>query len=82
MTDEHLPGEGHGNTVAAWTAVAVMLIGSTISGVAVWIAEPVLFWVGVGVIVVGAIAGKVLQVMGLGQSSGQSVGQSEASTGS
>ena len=65
MSNEH--GQGHGNTVAAWTAVAIMLVGCLISAVAVWIAEPVTFWVGVGVVVIGAITGKVLQVMGLGQ---------------
>jgi hypothetical protein len=65
MSDQH--GESHGNTVAAWTAVAIILIGFTIGGVGMWLASPVTFWAGVVVVVVGAITGKVLQLLGFGQ---------------
>jgi hypothetical protein len=65
MSDVH--GESHGNTVAAWTAVVIMIVGSVIAGVSVWFVSPVGFWVGIGVVVLGAITGKVLQVMGYGQ---------------
>jgi hypothetical protein len=58
--------EDHGHTLAAWTAVTVMFLGSCVSGAAVIAAQPWLFFVGLGVIVVGAIAGKVMQMMGLG----------------
>lgn len=66
MTSEH-GAIGHGNTVAAWVAVAIMIIGFVIGGVAMWFSSAVGFWVGVGVVILGAIVGKVLQVMGLGQ---------------
>ena len=56
----------HGHTVAAWTAVVLMMIGSSVSGLAFWFTSPVLFWAGVAIVVVGGVAGKVLQVMGLG----------------
>ena len=65
MTSDH-PHDSHGNTVAAWTAVTIMLIGCTISALAFWLTSPLTFWVGVGVVVIGAITGKVLQAMGLG----------------
>ena len=65
MSDVH--GESHGNTVAAWTAVIIMIIGATVSGVAVWYSAIPAFWVGIGIVVLGAVAGKVLQVMGYGQ---------------
>jgi hypothetical protein len=66
MTSGH-PEGGHGNTVAAWTMVAIMIIGSIVSAVGMWIASPAVFWAGAVVIVIGGIVGKVLQVMGHGQ---------------
>jgi hypothetical protein len=65
MSGEH--DIDHGHTVAAWTAVILMMIGSTIAGLAFWFTSATLFWVGIAVVVLGGIAGKVLQVMGLGQ---------------
>ena len=56
----------HGNTPAAWTAVTIMFVGFLIAGFAVAFAEPWLFFVGIGVIVVGAVTGKVMQMMGMG----------------
>jgi len=53
--------------VAAWTAVIIMLVGSTISAIAVVIASPLIFWVGIVVCVLGGIAGLVLRSMGYGQ---------------
>jgi len=58
----------HGNTPAAWTAVMVMVVGFGIGTVAVIMLNWPLFWIGgVGVIILGAIVGKVMQMMGLGQ---------------
>nr|WP_233914293.1 HGxxPAAW family protein [Arthrobacter polaris]UIK89753.1 hypothetical protein J0916_05145 [Arthrobacter polaris] len=59
---------GHGNSPAAWTSVAVMLIGTLIGCVAFLIGESatVLFWIGVGVIAVGVILGPVLKSAGYG----------------
>lgn len=58
----------HGNTPAAWTAVTIMLVGFTIGTVAVILLNWPLFWIGgVAVVVLGAVVGKVMQMMGLGQ---------------
>ncbi|MGH8773635.1 MAG: HGxxPAAW family protein [Jiangellaceae bacterium] len=58
----------HGNTPAAWTAVIIMTVGFGIGAVAVILLNWPLFWIGgVGVVVAGAIVGKVMQMMGLGQ---------------
>jgi len=56
----------HGNTPAAWTAVAVMFLGFLLSGLALPLELPWLFFVGLGVVVLGAVVGKVMQIMGLG----------------
>jgi hypothetical protein len=53
----------HGNTPAAWTAVTLIFIGSTIAGVAVVMAAIPVFVVGCAVIAVGCLAGKVMSVM-------------------
>lgn len=56
----------HGNSVAAWTTVIIMAVGFVLGGVALVIGQWWLFWVSAGLIVVGAIVGKVLSLMGLG----------------
>ena len=59
---------GHGNSPAAWTSVAVMLVGSLIGCIAFVIGESatIMFWIGVGVITVGVILGPVLKAAGYG----------------
>ncbi|HUW77181.1 MAG TPA: HGxxPAAW family protein [Candidatus Nanopelagicaceae bacterium] len=61
--------DNHGKTPAAWIAVAVILVGSVISSLAVLMANPVVFWIGIGVAVIGAISGLVLRGAGYGQES-------------
>jgi nucleoside recognition membrane protein YjiH len=58
--------DSHGNTPAAWTAVAIMFLGFLISGIAVPWEKPWLFFVGLVVVVLGALVGKVMQMMGMG----------------
>lgn len=65
MTAEH---EDHGNTPAAWTAVTIIMIAFVVGAVAVLTANWVLFWVGaVGLLLVGAVVGKVMAMMGMGK---------------
>jgi hypothetical protein len=56
----------HGNTPAAWTAVTIMFVGFLISGLALPFELPWLFFFGIGVVVIGAITGKVMSMMGMG----------------
>jgi hypothetical protein len=56
----------HGNTPAAWTAVTIMFVGFLLSGIALPLELPWLFFVGLGVVVLGAVVGKGMQMMGLG----------------
>ncbi|RBQ20378.1 hypothetical protein DP939_11360 [Spongiactinospora rosea] len=60
------PTNDHGSP-AAWTTVAIMLIGSTVSGLALIWDSPTIFFSGLGVVVAGGIVGKVMQMMGLGK---------------
>jgi len=56
----------HGHTTAAWTAVAIMFVGFLISGFALPLALEWLFFVGLVVVALGAVVGKVMQMMGMG----------------
>ena len=59
--------DNHGQTPAAWTAVTIIMVGFVIGCVAVILLNWVLLGVGVAVIVVGAVVGKVMQMMGMGK---------------
>lgn len=61
------PPANHGRTTAAWATVTIVVLGSLISSVAVAASLAWLFWVGLGVVVVGLVVGKVLRMLGLGQ---------------
>ena len=56
----------HGHTTAAWTAVTIMFVGFLISGLALPFALEWLFFLGLLVVVLGAVVGKVMQMMGMG----------------
>jgi hypothetical protein len=58
----------HGHTPAAWTAVTIVLIGFVVGGLALILAQPWLAFVGIGIIVLGGLVGKIMQMMGLGKS--------------
>ncbi len=62
----------HGNTVAAWTAVAVIMTAFVVGAIGILIGNWVVFWISVVLAVVGGVLGKVLQLMGFGQSSAAS----------
>ena len=76
-----MAAEGHGHTPAAWTAVIIMLVGFTVGGIAVVLAQPWLVFAGAGVVVLGAVVGKVMQMMGMGQGPGYHQEEAERRVG-
>ena len=56
----------HGNTVAAWTSVGVLIVASLIMCLAVVFATIWLFVVGVVVVGIALVAGKLLAMAGYG----------------
>ena len=59
--------DNHGNTPAAWTGVAVAMLGFVVGGVALML-DPVnmtLFWVGVGLGLGSLVVFAVMAKMGL-----------------
>jgi hypothetical protein len=60
--------DAHGQSVASWTCVSIIMLGTLIMAVAVVVMTVWLFVLGAVVVVVGVIAGKVLSAMGFGVS--------------
>lgn len=63
MSAEH---DNHGSTPAAWAAVTIIMVAFVVGALGVGFAMEWLFWVGVAMIVLGLIVGKVMQMMGMG----------------
>ena len=64
MSDGH--ASDHGSTPAAWTLVVIVTLGSIVSTVGLVVGQWPVFWVGIGIALLGAIVGKVMQAAGLG----------------
>ncbi|WP_432072461.1 HGxxPAAW family protein [Streptomyces wuyuanensis] len=62
-----MAGSSHGHTPAAWTGVTISFIGFCISGVFMVAANPLGFWAGMGVVVLGGVVGAAMKAAGLGQ---------------
>jgi len=75
------PPTNHGHTLAAWTTTVVVLVGTTIAALGVTFALVWLFWVGMGVVLAGVVAGKVLQVLGYGQGGARTIEREKRSGG-
>ncbi|SDN73236.1 HGxxPAAW family protein [Actinacidiphila guanduensis] len=58
---------GHGHTPAAWTGVIIAFVGFLLAG-GFTVADNVPgFWIGIGLILLGAVVGGIMKMMGLGQ---------------
>ncbi len=69
---------GHGNSPAAWTAVAIIMVGSVIAGIAVVLGEWTIFYVAaIGLPLLGLLVGKVMTRMGLGSAPARRHSRSE-----
>lgn len=67
MAEAATTHDNHGQTPAAWTAVTIIMVGFIIGCIAVVLLNWVLLGVAAVVIVVGAVVGKVMQMMGMGK---------------
>ncbi|MEW2291636.1 HGxxPAAW family protein [Streptomyces sp. NPDC006743] len=62
-----MAGSSHGHTPAAWTGVIIAFIGFLVAGAFMVMAQPVGFWVGMGVVLLGGVVGGIMRIMGMGQ---------------
>jgi len=63
---ENLSDPGHGDSVAAWTTVVIILVAFTAGTLFFWFDQPTLVWASAGVAVLGLIIGWVLRKAGYG----------------
>ncbi|WP_149181577.1 HGxxPAAW family protein [Streptomyces sp. TRM49041] len=62
-----MAGSAHGHTPAAWTGVTISFIGFCVAGVFMVAANPLGFWAGIGVVLLGGVVGVAMKSAGLGQ---------------
>lgn len=74
------PPKNHGQTTAAWATVVVVVVGALISSVSMIFAIVPLVWVGGVIVLLGLVAGKILQILGYGQGGAATLAK-EARTG-
>ena len=60
MTDN---GGGHGASTGSWIACLIIVVGFVLGGVALVIWNWPLFWISVGVIVVGVVVARAAHIM-------------------
>ncbi len=61
-----MAGSNHGHTPAAWTGVIIAFIGFCVSGAFMVLANPVGFWAGLGIVVIGGVVGMAMKAAGMG----------------
>jgi predicted Na+-dependent transporter len=59
----------HGHTPAAWTGVIISFVGFCAAGVFIVAADPVPFWISMGVVLLGPLVGGIMKSMGMGRKS-------------
>ena len=62
-----MSAQGHGHTVAAWTAVAIILAAFLIAAIGLMVGSMTTFVAGVVLAPIGGLVGKLLQLLGFGQ---------------
>jgi hypothetical protein len=60
--------DDHGNTPAAWTAVAVALAGFVVGGIGLMVGSMLTFWIGVVLVPLALVVLAALTKMGYGTS--------------
>ena len=58
--------DNHGQTPAAWTTVIIIMLAFVVGTLGVMLGNWVMFWVGVGMVILAVVIGKIMQLMGLG----------------
>ena len=60
MAHEAQHHDNHGSTPANWTGASIIMIAFVIGTLGVVMDQPIVFWIGVGLVVVGMITWKVM----------------------
>ncbi|MCT7355273.1 hypothetical protein N4P33_24405 [Streptomyces sp. 15-116A] len=62
-----MAGSSHGHTPAAWTGVTIAFIGFCVAGAFMVMDQPLGFWAGMVVVLLGGVVGWIMRAMGMGQ---------------
>jgi ABC-type iron transport system FetAB permease component len=65
--EQVMAGSSHGHTPAAWTGVIIVFIGFCVAGAFMVMNNPLGFWAGMVIALLGGVVGAVMRSMGLGQ---------------
>lgn len=57
---QHEHHDNHGRTPANWTGATIIMVAFLVGTLGIIIAQPVVFWVGVGLIVVGMVTWRIM----------------------
>jgi hypothetical protein len=71
---ENLSDPGHGDSVAAWTSVVIILIAFMAGTLFFWLEQPNMVWACAGVAVLGLLIGWILRKAGYGVGGSKSKG--------
>lgn len=63
---ENNTAHGHGDSIAAWSAVIVIMLAFVAGTFAFWFDQAILVWASAGVAVLGLVLGFVLKAAGYG----------------
>ncbi|MGW0820458.1 HGxxPAAW family protein [Streptomyces sp. NPDC002845] len=75
-----MAGSNHGHTPAAWTGVTITFIGFCVAGAFMVMAEPLGFWAGMVITVLGGVVGVIMRAMGMGRPKAASQGPQTAAS--
>ena len=56
-------GAGHGASIGSWVACLIIIAGFALGGVALIVWNWPMFWIGVGVVVVGCVVARAVNIM-------------------
>jgi hypothetical protein len=56
-------GGGHGASIGSWIACLVIIAGFVVGGIAMIVWNWPMFWIGVGVVVVGCVMARAVGIM-------------------
>jgi xanthine/uracil permease len=66
MAEHAQPHDSHGNSLAAWVAVGILLLAFLVMSIAVAVQSVTMFVLGAVGLVVGVVVGKLLAMAGYG----------------
>lgn len=65
MSEQHIDG-GHGDSIAAWTSVTIIMVAFAVGTAGVWFGIDLLTYGSIALALIGVIAGPVLSKLGFG----------------